>query len=144
MYPERQIEVYEILERVGKETKRQEKINILQKHKDITALKDVCRGFFDDVVQWNLPPGKPPYEPCTEESVPSTLRKQNQQFRYFVKGGQGDRLPAFKREKIFIGVLESIHPADAEIVISMTNKKPTTKGFTKKLVQEAFPDLIVK
>ena len=144
MHTERQIEVYEILDQVAKQTKRTEKINILRQHSGVTALKDVCRGFFDDVVQWNLPPGSPPYESAPEESIPSTLRKQNQQFRYFVKGGQGDRLPAFKREKIFIGVLESIHPKDAEIVISMTNKKPTTKGFTKKLVQEAFPDLIVK
>ena len=43
---------------------------------------------------------------------------------------------------MFIEVLEAIHPQDAEIVIKMVAKKTPLKGLTKKLVQEALPDLI--
>jgi len=46
-----------------------------------------------------------------------------------------------KREQIFIGVLEAVHPKDAELVISMINKKSPVKGLTLKIAQEAFPDL---
>ena len=46
-----------------------------------------------------------------------------------------------KREQIFIGVLEAVHPKDAELVISMINKKSPVKGLTYKIAQEAFPDL---
>jgi hypothetical protein len=44
------------------------------------------------------------------------LQRENMKFTYFVKGGEGDRLPAVKERKIFIGILEGIHPEDAELV----------------------------
>ena len=47
-----------------------------------------------------------------------------------------------KREQIFIGVLEAVHPKDAELMLGMINKK-SIKGVTKKVVEEAFPNLIV-
>jgi hypothetical protein len=50
-------------------------------------------------------------------------------------------MPAFKREKIYIAILESIHPEDAEVVTNMVNKKKL-KGITEKVVKEAFPNLI--
>jgi hypothetical protein len=40
--------------------------------------------------------------------------------------------------------LESIHPQDAVIVLSMVNKEPPVKFLTKKLTEEIFPTLIVK
>jgi len=39
-------------------------------------------------------------------------------------------------------MVETIHPRDAELIVTMINKKPPMKGITKKLVQEAFPELI--
>lgn len=138
----RRMDIFEILDKVTKASAKQDKINIL-KSNDCAALRDICRGFFDDAIQWNLPPGKPPYVPNIPQSVPSTLLKENRKFKYFVKGGAGDQIQAFKREKIFIGVLESVHPLDAEILVQMVNKTPI-KGFTKKLVEDTFPGLIVR
>jgi hypothetical protein len=40
-------------------------------------------------------------------------------------------------------MLESIHAEDALIVLDMVAKKPPVKGLTKKLVEEAFPTLLV-
>jgi len=45
---------------------------------------------------------------------------------------------------MFIDMLEGIHPKDAELLILMKDKKSLAKGITKKLVEEAFPKLIVK
>jgi hypothetical protein len=137
----RQPDVYEVFEKVVAASSRADKIAILRNN-DHHAIRDILRGTFDDSIQWNLPGGKPPFEPNVPESVPSSLLKQNRQFKYFVVGGAGDRLSAAKREKLFIGVLESIHPSDAAIVINMSEKKSPGKGITKKLVQEAYPDLI--
>jgi len=138
-------EVFEILQQVEKAKSRKEKITILQSN-NIMPLKDVLRGTFDESIQWNLPAGdNVPYEPSREESVPSTLRKQHMKFKYFVKGlRESESLTSVRRESIFLGMLEAIHPEDAKVVVSMINKKSPVKGLTKKLVEEAFPGLILK
>lgn len=135
--------VYEIIEKASKAKTRAEKIEVLQSN-DHWAVRDVLRGTFDDSIVWNLPGGTPPYEAAREESVPSNLLKRNGDFKYFIKGGPGDELPAVKRESIFIRLIEAIHPRDAELLIFMINKRQLAKGITKKLVEEAFPGLIRK
>jgi hypothetical protein len=135
-------EVYEILAEFRKATNKAGRKEVLLKYSNVAAFKDVLRGTFDDSLQFLLPEGAPPYTPNIPESVPSTLLKQHKQFGYFVKGGPGAKLPSYKREKMFINLLESVHPEDAEIVISMVSKTSPVKFLTKKLVQEAFPNLI--
>lgn len=139
--PKRRLELYEVLELVAKTKSRIEKIKILQQH-DSAPLRDYMRCVFDDRIVFNLPEGTPPFTANKEESVPSTWHKQNVKLQYFVKGLKGDGMSPIKREKLFIGVLESVHPKDADVLVGMINKKPTTKGLTKKLVQEAFPNLV--
>jgi hypothetical protein len=135
-------EIFEIFDEFSKQTNKSSRKEVLLKYKDVAALTDVLRGTFDDSLQFLLPAGKPPYNPNIPESVPSTLRKQHKQFGYFVKGGPGTDMPSYKREALFIRMLESIHPSDAEIVLSMVAKESPVKYLTKKLVQEAFPNLI--
>ena len=133
--------VFEILEATNKARSKDEKIEILRKY-ETWALKDVLRASFDKAVEFTVPAGAPPYEPNLPESTPSNLLRKNTDFQYIVKGGTGDTLPAFKREKLYIGLLESIHPKDAEVVINMVNKKKPANGVTEKVVKEAFPNLI--
>lgn len=135
-------DVFEILEEFSKETTKAKRKEVLLKYENVTALKDVLRGTFDDSLEFLLPEGKPPYVPNSPESVPSTLLKQHKQFGYFVRGGPGTDMPAYKRENLFIRLLEAIHPEDALIVLSMVNKKSPVKYLTKALVKEAFPNLI--
>lgn len=132
--------VFEVLDELPKYRKKAEKIKFL-KANETWALKDIIRGSMDTSVKWNLPPGKPPYTPAVEQSHPSNLLKENRQFKYFVKGGPGDKMPALKRENIFIGLIEGVHPNDAQLVIGMINKEKP-KGLTRAIVQEAFPGLL--
>ena len=134
--------VYEIIEKVAEAKKREEKIEILRQYNHNWALKDILRGTYDDKIQWNLPGGKPPYDPADEQTHPSSLTQHNKKFQYFVKGLIGDELSAVKREKIFLDIIETVHPKDAELMLGMINKK-SIKGVTKKVVEEAFPNLIV-
>jgi len=138
----RRIEVYEIIEKFNQAKSKKDRIAVLQEYRDVWAFKDVLRASFDDALQFNLPEGSPPYEPNRPESVPSTLLKKHKELGLFVVGGTGDRLPAVRREQKFIQLLESIHPADAQLIIGMKDKDLGVKFLTKKIVQEAFPDLI--
>lgn len=135
--------VYETLEDVSKASKKADKIEILRSN-DSWALKDVLRATYDDSIQFWLPLGEVPYTPNKEGSIPSNLLKSNTKFKYFCKGGVADKMLSHKRESIFIDLLESIHPKDAIVCTKMINKESLGKGITKKLVQEAFPGLILK
>jgi|TARA_R110000803_G_scaffold46198_8_gene97038 hypothetical protein len=142
-YPRRTREPHEVFGEFTQAKSRAEKIDVLKKNQT-AALTDILRGFFDDRVQWHLPAGAPPpYTPNVPQSVPSSLLKQHLNFKYLVKGIKtADDLPPFKREKLFIDMLEVVHPEDAKILVSMINKKSPVKGLTKKIAQEAYPNLI--
>jgi hypothetical protein len=142
--------IHEILEKAAAAQTREEKASILIEH-NCLALRDVLRGSFDDSIEFTLPKGKPPYE---EDDAPhgytrSSLYQQTKKFKYFVKGGPGDQLLAARRERMFIEILEGIHPKEAELIIAMKDKKlagpPSMyKGITKKLVSDTFKGLIRK
>ena len=132
------IQVFEIFEKIEQEKSRPKRLDLIKSYSNVPAFKDVLRGTFDSGLVFNLPEGKPPYEPNLPESVPSSLLKKHRDFGFFVKGfSKSDGMPAYKREKMFIQLLESIHPKDAEIVLSMVAKKSPVKGITLKLVKEA-------
>lgn len=135
-------EIFEIIEEVVKSKSRTLKIKVLREN-NIMPLRDVLQGTFDPNIQWNLPEGAPPFTENKPESCPSSLRRQHKFFKYFVKGlRESENLTKMKREKMFIDSLEAVHPKDAKIMLSMVSKKSPGKGITKKLVEEAFPDLI--
>lgn len=137
------IQVFEILEKIENEKSRPKRLELVKQYSNVPAFKDVLRGIFDGGLVFNLPEGKPPYTPNKPESVPSSLLKKHKDFGFFVKGfSKSDGMPSYKRETMFIQLLESIHSEDAEVVLSMVNKKSPIKGLTKKLVQEALPNLI--
>jgi hypothetical protein len=142
--------IHEVLELAAAAKTKEEKIKILKEHETI-ALKSILRGAMDSLIVFTLPEGTPPYnaEHTPDGYSKSSIHRQAKKFTYFVKGGRGDGLPSVRREKMFIEVLESVHPKDAEVLILMKDKKliyknntAHYKGITKKLVQEAFPNLI--
>ena len=139
------LEIYEILEKAAAAPTRVEKINVLKKY-DSLGLRDILRAAYDDFTEFNLPPGVPEYKSnvSKEGLTPTSLLRQTRMMTYFVKKGQGDKLMPVKRERIFLQVLEGIHPKDAEILLAVKDKKfaGKYKGLTKALVQEVWPKLI--
>lgn len=137
--------VHEVLEKVVAAKAKKDKIEVLQKYNSL-ALRNILRGSFDDSLEFILPEGKPPYkeDDAPEGYTRSTLQHMSKQFAYFIKGGPGESLPSFKRERMFIEILEGVHPKEASIVIAMKDKSLNKiyKGITKSLVESAFPGLI--
>jgi hypothetical protein len=68
------------------------------------------------------------------------LPKEIRKFQYFLPN---NGLNTVKREKIFIEMLEALDPEEAKLVLMIKDKKITYKGITRKLVEEALPDLFV-
>lgn len=134
--------VHEVLTEVNSKRNKQEKIKILQENAS-WALKDVLRGAYDDTVKWLLPEGDVPYNPSRDFSAPLNLHKEHRNFKYFVDIPVMRDMNPVKREHMFLRILEGIHPKDAELLVDMINKR-SFKGVTKKVVEEAFPDLILK
>ena len=134
------LNVFEVIDLVRKARTKDKKVELLKKHES-WALKDIIKGSMDEKIIWNLPEGQPPYTPATAHHHPANLLRENTKFKYFVKGGQGDKMPKYKREQIFLGILEGIHPEDAKVVLSMINKEKL-KGLSKPVVEEAFPNLL--
>ena len=131
--------IWEVIDKARKARTKEEKIKIL-KHNESWGLKDVLLGTYSDFFEWNIPQGKVPYTPSKPESAPTDLRRKHKDFRYFFKGGPGDKMAPMKREGLFIGLLEGIHPNDAKLVEGMINKEKI-EGVTKNVAMEAFPNI---
>lgn len=135
------LDVFEVIEKAGKQRTKAKKIEIL-KQNETWALKDILRGSYDSTIQWEIPQGKPPYTPSPAHMHPSTLLREHLKFVYFVKGTRKSQsIPKFKRERIFLEIIEGVHPKDAELVVNMINKKPP-KNLSRPIVEEAFPGLL--
>ena len=133
--------VFEVLQEAAKQRLKEDKIKFL-KENESCALKDVLRGTFDSKIQWKLPQGEVPYEAAEPHNHPANLLRENTKFKYFLKGHKNaESLPAFKRERIFLAMLEAVHPEDAKVLVDMINKEPP-KYITRPIVEEAFPGLL--
>tara|TARA_R110000822_G_scaffold88734_2_gene205451 strand:- start:2727 stop:3164 length:438 start_codon:yes stop_codon:yes gene_type:complete len=132
--------IFEILEEASKKKNQKEQIDYLRQFQDNAVLKTILAGAFYEGVKWNLPPGNPPFKPCDPINAESFLYAETKRLYLFCEGGPA--LKPLKREALFIEMLESVHPKDAEILLAMKNKKLPYKGITKALVNKAFPGLV--
>ena len=124
-----------------------ERIKILQENNSL-GLRDILRAAYDDFIVFNLPEGLPSYQSnVSEEGIsPTNLIRNTTQFTYFVKRGEGDKIPQFKRESVFVRLLEGIDPKDAEVLCAVKEKRLQAQysKITKELVQKIWPKLILK
>ena len=137
--------VSEVLEAAGKIVKRDERIKFLQLNKS-PGLTDILRIQYDDSIVSVLPEVAPSYQ---QDDAPkgyeyTILNKAYTNFKYFFKGRVANDMKPLKREGLFLNLLESLNPEEAELLIAAKDKKMKCKGITKRLVNDAFPNLIVK
>ena len=141
--------VHEILEAVDSERVKAKKLEILKTYGD-DSFKMTMIWNFDESVVSMLPEGNVPYQPVEsdvqaslDKGLPqrSTIRNTARQFYRFVKGGD-DAMNKIKRESLFINILETLPPPEAEILVLVKDKALNTKyNITKELVAEAYPEI---
>ena len=122
-------------------TKDQKKETLIKY--DNSALRELLRYAFDPNLKFLLPPGNPPhrYAGDTNEPNPTYLYGLVRKLYLFVEGGN-PHLEQARREYLFIEMLESIHPSEAELLLQVKDKKVKCRGLTYNLVKNTFPDLL--
>ena len=134
------IGVAEFLEKVSKLKKKEEKVEAL-KMNDSYIIRTILQGAFDPRIVWAIPPGVPPYKVNQLVDQENVLIKDARKLVYFVEGA-GHNLKPLKRESMFIEFLETLAPADAQLICAIKEKKLPWKGITVDIINEAFPNFI--
>lgn len=136
------ISISEIINQTTELKNNTEKREFLQKH-DNFALRTVIKYIYDDTVKFLIPNTPPPWTPNQyEDEAKSLLYTEARRLKIFIAGGGYDALKPMKREQLFISLLEDVDNDDAKLLANhMITKKPV-KGISKKLIKEAFPNLI--
>ena len=132
----------EILDLVHEQNSEEDKIKVLKTYEN-DALKTLLIWNFDESIISLLPPGEVPYQP-NESPLGvdhSSLRRDYKNLYNFVKGGN-DSLSKIRRETIFIQILESLHPNEADVLVLVKDKKLSDKyDITLDVVKQAYPDI---
>jgi len=141
--------VHELLEAVDSERVKASKLDLLRTHGD-DSFKMTMIWNFDESVISMLPEGNVPYQPVEsdvqanrEMGLPqrTTIRNSARNFYRFIRGGD-DQLNKIKREGLFINILETLPPPEADILVLVKDKALNTKyNITKELVAEAYPEI---
>ena len=134
--------ISEVLQKVSNAKTKAEKVKILQDNNS-QALRSLFIWNYDESVISLIPEGEVPYTPNdapagTEHTV---LEKEYVKLYYFIKGGN-DELKQFKREQMFIQMLEGLHASEAEVLCLVKDGLLQKKyRITKAVVEEAFPQI---
>lgn len=132
--------LYEYIKNISELSTTQEKVNALKTSQYTGALKIVFAYMLNKDIKWLLPEGIPPYKPCEYVDLEGQLLPELRKLYLFVEGGNNN-LHQYRRESIFIQLLESIDPNDALLLLAIKDKKLPFKGLNKKIIQQAYPDL---
>ena len=134
--------ISEILQKVNNAKTKAEKSKLLQEYNS-QALRSLLIWNFDESVKTLLPDGDVPYRKnAAAKGLDHTyLENEQRKFSYFVKGGM--EVSSMKREEIFIGLLETLHAEEAEVLCAVKDKALQKKytRISKTLIQETFPNI---
>ncbi len=99
----------------------------------------ILKYMFKDSIEFNLPPGSPPFKTAEKrEDLQGALYSELRKLRNFMKG-EHPNMTQVRREQLFIQLLESVDPDDANLLIAMKDKVSPYKNLTKKFVMETLP-----
>ena len=139
----RDASVAEIFSEASKLKAKKDKIEFLSRYRNRKDLEHIVKGAYHPAIVWLVPPGPLP-EGVEFSDVPAVdladdrLIRAWRQFKYLVKGGPN--VSKAKREDIYLNILRAVHRSEAELLMSIVDKKIPYKGLTRALMLETFPD----
>ena len=130
----------EILDKVHKAKTKDAKVEILKKF-DNQSLRMVIKSSFDPKIVWELPEGDVPFKPndAPAGTEHTRLASEAKKLYHYIKGGDNDT-PKYKKDLMFVQLLEGLHETEAKLIINAKDKKlhQVYKGLSKEVVKEAF------
>ena len=101
----------------------------------------IIKASFDPKIEWAVPEGSVPFKrneaPAgTEHSV---LAYESRKLWHFIKGADNATVQ-FKKEQMFIQMLEGLHESEADVLVAAKDKRlhQVYKGLSEPVVIEAF------
>ena len=130
----------EVLDKVHKAKTKEKKVAILKEH-NTDALRMIIKASFDPEIEWVLPEGKVPYtrNKAPEGTEHTVLAAEAKKLWHYIKGAD-NKTPQWKKEQMFVQMLEGLHESEADIVVNAKDKKlhQVYKGLSHAVVKEAF------
>lgn len=133
-----------IIEEAKNRRANADKAKVLQDN-DSPQLRELLAYAVNPNIHFKLPEGTPPYTPTDginlEEKLYNSLRKlencvgiggNNAAESQAVK-----KMPLLQRERVFIDMLEEVHPQDAKLLVNVKDKDI---GLKASVVKQAFPN----
>lgn len=136
----RKLAISKIIAEAAKLKKNDEKIDFLRKH-ECEPLKMILQFALDPRVKWLLPEGEPPFTPCDAPDIENQMYAEARRLYIFVEHANVDMKP-WRREALFIEILQTVHPDDAKLLVAAKDKKLPVKGLSVQVINSAFPGLI--
>ena len=136
----------EILRTVSQQKTKKAKLDVLQDPNNMSpGFAAYLRHVFDPDIRFLIPEGDIAYRPnknVSEEEGRGAFFHHLKRLYLFVEGGN-DVVSPEQRMKLFVNLLESIDPIDAEAVLAMRSKK-LPYDIPRKLIEEAYPGFLPK
>ena len=135
--------IAEIVTKAGNRRTKAEKVKVLRDFSS-PALKDFFTYLANPHIQFLIPATRPPFQKrdksldLQNEFIRDISRKK---LNYFISI---DNVPVHnikqaKREQMFLQMLESVDPDDAELILLMINKE-LPKGISMPVIKEYIPN----
>ena len=138
--PETTLLFSEILDLVHKAKTKNKKVEILKKYNS-DALRMVIKSSFDPNIVWVMPKGNVPYTPndAPAGTEHTRLATEAKKLYRFIRGGD-NITPQFKKEQMFVQLLEGLHKDEAELICYAKDKQlhKIVKGLSSPVVRQAF------
>jgi hypothetical protein len=139
------LSIPEVLTKVNKATSHQDKVLILREYVSL-PLEQVLQYNFHPDIKFSLPEGPAPYKKESELPVGMSHTNLYQEARrlYIFLDGYAPNLKPYKKEALFIELLEGLHHTEAEVMNLVKDKKLTDlyPNVTYEAAYEAFFELL--
>lgn len=132
--------MHELLEEASAQPSEAERVKYLQTKTNPVLQRYIELALHPDI-KFALRPGPFAYKPSNFPDTHGKLYMEVRRMYLFLEGGHPTLSPE-KRESLFVEILESCEPKDAELLLAIKDKKLPYKGITYSVVQKAFPGLL--
>lgn len=136
--------IYEILLKVAKKSGNKARSEALSQYNNDFAIKVILDLVYNPNIRFLLPETDPPFTPVDEAvDAQNVLKADIRRLKYCLNIPDGEQLRPLKREQMFIEMLESVDPKDAQLLLQVKNKKlpKELRDITESVVRKAFPGI---
>ena len=105
----------EVLEEINSDVKT------INEYTNDQALRFIFEYAFDEDKKMDLPEGEPPFKPDAAPlgMAPANLRMETKKFYVYLRKD----LKPIRKEQLFIGLLEAVHPSEAKLLVAIKDQK---------------------